>query len=159
MNTYTNSAGETVVEHMTPEWPKMTDFDDLKPWPKGDKKKMERPASSSDGTPEGKGEWLSESLVFSREATADFDGEMLLNNLALSREVSPDLGGDLLLESPTSNEDVASWSEDVQPLESPTFSREMSPASEWGGLGWALSREVTPEPGTITYYTPQAADR
>lgn len=158
MNTYTNAAGKTVTEHMTPEWPKMTDFDDFKPWPKGDKKELERPASSRDETPERKGEWLPESLVFSAEATPDIDGEMLLNNLAFSREVSPDLEGDLLPESPTSNEDVvASWHEDAQPPESPASSRAVSPAAEWGELSWPFSREVTPEP-VVTYYTPQASD-
>lgn len=139
VNTYTNAAGETVTERMTPEYPRPTDSDDSKPWPKADKLLKGR-ASSSEETSEPKGEWLSENPTSSGRVTPEVECELVMDSLVL--------GGD-----------VPSWHEDEQPLDSPVFSREVSPAAEWRRLAWPSSRGVTPEPLLLlTYYTPQAAD-
>ena len=70
VNTYTNAAGETITEHMTPEYRKPTGFGDSKRWSEDE-----------------------DSLVLSREVTPEHEGELLLDGLVLSREVPPEHGG------------------------------------------------------------------
>ena len=69
VNTHTNAAGETITEHITPEY-RPTDHEDFKQWPKVEE--------------------LLEGSTLSRGVTLEREGELLLDDLVFSREVTPD---------------------------------------------------------------------
>ena len=64
VNTYTNAAGETITEHMTPEYRKPTGFGDSKEWYEDE-----------------------DSLLLSREVTPEYED---VDNLMFATEVTPE---------------------------------------------------------------------
>jgi hypothetical protein len=146
VNTYTNAAGETITEHMTPEYRKPTDFNDPKEWSDDE----DIPVLSRKGTPEHEGELLLDGLVLSREVSPSIECEQLSG--WSSREVSPD--AECIQLSGWS--DIEASSDAFVKQSSLSSSREVPSEHAWGQSSLPSSKEVTAEP--VTYYTPQASD-
>jgi hypothetical protein len=146
LNTYTNAAGETITEHMTPEYRKPTEFNDPKEWSDDE----DIPVLSRKGTPEHEGELLLDGLVLSREVSPSIECEQLSG--WSSREVSPD--AECIQLSGWS--DIEASSSAFVERQSRSSSREASPERAWWQPSLPFNTEVTAE--SVTYYTPQASD-
>lgn len=145
VNTYTNAAGETITEHMTPEYRKPTGFGDSKEWYEDEDSLL----LSREVTPEYEDV---DNLMFATEVTPEHEGELLLDNPVFSREVSPDAE----CEQVSVWVDIEASSGAFVEQQSQLSSGEVSPEPTWEQPSLPSSTEVATK--LITYYTPQASD-
>lgn len=105
VNTYTNAAGETVTEHMNPDYrslmgpndsPKDSPDGDFKPWSEGEEGPVFSRNLASSETSEVECELLLDNLELGREGSPEFENGEVLGCEVSDREVTPEHEGEQL---------------------------------------------------------------